>query len=132
MAHEAVLLTDAGLILEPDFDRAAFWQIGQMGALSMKAKVFISCNRLGILGRMVWPRRDMREAEFAKKRPYIALAIIDAEPLGNDLLEINTPPTNDPVSFSVGAYFDDLRELGLLHCRKAWVTAAPPCCPGCI
>jgi hypothetical protein len=40
LADEAVLLTDAGLVLEPDFDRSVLWQIGQMGA-QRAGKVFL-------------------------------------------------------------------------------------------
>jgi hypothetical protein len=36
----------------------------------------------------------------------------------DDALEVNTPPTDDPIDFSVGAYFDDPGELRL-GCRQA-------------
>lgn len=69
---------------------------------------------------MTRPRGDVREAEFSEKRSDVALAIFDAELLSDDALEINAPPTDDPVDFSVGTPFDDLGEVGFLRCRKAW------------
>src|ERR1017187_6815713 len=80
---------------------------------------FISFDRLGILSWMTWPRRDVREAEFSEKRSHVALAIINAEPLSNDGLKINAPPTDHPVDFPVGAWFDDPGELGFLRCGKS-------------
>lgn len=77
---------------------------------------FISFDRLGILGRMTRPRRDVREAEFSEKRSHVALAIINAEPLSNDALKINAPPTDHPVDFPVRAWFDDPGEFGFLRC----------------
>ena len=77
----------------------------------MRAKFFYKLNGLSILGRMARPRGDVREAEFSEKRSDVALAIIDAEPFGDDALEVNTPPTDDPIDFSVGAYFDDPGEF---------------------
>jgi hypothetical protein len=52
------------------------------------------------------------------------LVIVDAEALGDDPLEIDTPPSNHAVNFPVGASFDDGREFGLLIWRQArsWST----------
>ena len=75
---------------------------------------------------MTRSRGDVREAKFPEKRSDVALAIIDAEPFGDDVLEVNTTPTNDPFDFSVGAHFDNPGELRFLGCRQA---RRRPACP---
>ena len=75
---------------------------------------------------MARPRGDVREAEFPEKRSDVALAIIDAEPFGDDALEVDTPPTDDPIDIFVGARFDAPGEFCFLGCRQP---RRRPACP---
>ena len=56
----------------------------------------------------------MREAELLEKRADVAFAILDAEALGDDALEIYAPPAHDAIPLASGACLDDLREFGAL------------------
>ena len=43
---------------------------------------------------------------------------VDADPLGDDALKIDTPPAHDAVFLALRASLDDLRKLGCLLSRK--------------
>lgn len=62
---------------------------------------------------------DVREAELLQERSDVALAVVDAEALGDDALKIHAPPAHDAVLLPIGAGLDDLRELGALFRRQA-------------
>ena len=64
------------------------------------------------------PGADVGEAELLQKRPDIALVEVDAEPLGDDTLKIDTPPAHDAVFLALRASLDDLRKLDHLLSRK--------------
>ena len=44
---------------------------------------------------MTGSRTDMGEAEFLQQLPDIARMKVDAEPLGDDMLEVDPPPPDD-------------------------------------
>jgi hypothetical protein len=69
---------------------------------------------------------DVGEAELLQKRPDIALVEVDAEPLGDDALKIDTPPAHDPVFVALRASLDDLRKLDHLLSRKPGLRAFRP------
>src|SRR5580693_2025381 len=56
----------------------------------------------------------------------IARMKVDAEPLGDDALELETTPAHDPVLFTIRTRLDDLRELSQLLRRKARLGALRP------
>ena len=56
----------------------------------------------------------MGEAEFLQEFSDVALVDVDAERLGDDALEINTPPAHDAVFLAVRASLDDSGDLGHL------------------
>ena len=58
----------------------------------------------------------MQAAERAVQRSAKG---VDAEPLGDDALEVDPPPAHDPVFLAVKASFHNLSELGQLVLRKA-------------
>ena len=60
---------------------------------------------------MTGPRADMREAELVQKFADIARMEVDAEPLGDDPLEIDPPPAHNAIPLAIRASLDDLREL---------------------
>jgi hypothetical protein len=61
----------------------------------------------------------MREAELLEQFSNIALVELDAEPLGDDPLEVDPPPAHDAVDLAIRTRLDDLRELSQLIRRKA-------------
>src|ERR1700679_618375 len=71
-----------------------------------------------VLRRMARPRADVREAKLLQKLADIARMKVDAEPLGDDVLEVDTPPAHNAVLFPIGACFHDLRERGHLLLRQ--------------
>jgi hypothetical protein len=79
-----------------------------------------------ILRRMARSCADVGEADLLQKRPNIALVEVDAKPLGDDALKIDTPPAHDPVSLALRASLDDLRKLGHLLGRKPGLRAFRP------
>jgi hypothetical protein len=79
-----------------------------------------------ILRRMARSCADVGEADLLQKRPDIALVEVDAEPLGDDALEIDTPPAHDAVFLALRASLDDLRKLGHLLGRKPGLRAFRP------
>ena len=70
-----------------------------------------------VLRRVTGPRADVREAELLEKLSDIARMKLDAEPLGDDALEIDPPPAHDAIFLTIRASLDDLRELGPLLLR---------------
>ena len=65
------------------------------------------------------PGADRREAELLQKLSDIARMKVDAEPFGDDALEVDPPPANDAVDLTIRTGLDDLRELSQLLHRKA-------------
>jgi hypothetical protein len=61
----------------------------------------------------------MGEAKLLQKLSDIARMKLDAEPLGDDSLEVDPPPAHDAVDMTIRAGFDDLGELSQLLRRKA-------------
>ena len=68
---------------------------------------------------MTRPGADVRKAELLEKLSDIAFVERDAEPLGDDPLEIDPPPPDDAIFLTVRASLDDLCELGQLLLRQA-------------
>jgi hypothetical protein len=68
---------------------------------------------------MTGPRTDVGEAEFLEKLSDIARMKVDAEPLGDDALEVEPTPAHDPVLLTIRPGRDDLRKLGPLLLRQA-------------
>ena len=69
---------------------------------------------------------DVGEADLLQKRPDIALVEVDAEPLGDDALKIDTPPAHDAVFLALRASLDDLRKLRQLLVGQARLRAFRP------
>ena len=67
---------------------------------------------------MTGPCTDVGEAELLQKLPDIARMKVDAEPLGDDALEVDPTPAHDPVLLTIRTRLDDLRELSQLLRRK--------------
>jgi hypothetical protein len=65
-------------------------------------------------------------ADLLQKRPDIALVEVDAEPLGDDALEIDAPPTHDAVFLALGASLDDLRKRAICSYDRARLRAFHP------
>ena len=68
---------------------------------------------------MTGPRADVGEAELVQKLADIARMKVDAEPLGDDALEVDPPPAHDAILLTIRTSFDDLRQLGQLLRRQA-------------
>ena len=51
---------------------------------------------------------------------------VDAEPFGNDTLEIDAPPPDDAIFLTVRAGLNDLRKLSQLFLRQAWLGTFRP------
>src|SRR6202042_2702310 len=81
--------------------------------------VFESLDGPLVLSWMTGPRTDVGEAEFLEKLSDIARMKVDAEPLGDDALEVEPTPAHDPVLLAIRTRLDDLRELSQLLRRKA-------------
>src|SRR3984957_16213078 len=81
--------------------------------------VFESLDGPLVLSWMTGPRTDVGEAEFLEKLSDIARMKVDAEPLGDDALEVEPTPAPDPVLLAIRTRLDDLRELSQLLRRKA-------------
>src|ERR1700733_6813854 len=56
--------------------------------------------------------------KFLEELSDIARMKVDAEPLGDDALEVEPPPAHDPVLLTIRTRLDDLRELSQLLRRK--------------
>ena len=63
---------------------------------------------------MARPRADVGEAELLQKLSDVALVIVDAEPLGDDALEVDPSPAHDAVLLAIRPGLDDRGELGQL------------------
>src|SRR3984957_18155620 len=72
-----------------------------------------------VLSWMTGPRTDVGEAEFLEELSDIARMKVDAEPLGDDALEVEPSPAHAPVLLTIRTRLDDLRELSQLLRRKA-------------
>ena len=72
-----------------------------------------------VLSRMTRPGADVGEAEFLEELSDIARMKVDAEPLGDDALEVEPTPAHDPVLLTIRPGRDDLRKLGPLLLRQA-------------
>jgi hypothetical protein len=60
------------------------------------------------------PGADVREAKLLQELSDIARMKVDAEPFGNDTLEIDAPPPHDAIFLTVRASLHDLRKLSQL------------------
>jgi hypothetical protein len=67
---------------------------------------------------MTGPRTDMGEAKLLQKLSDIAGMKVDAEPLGDDALEVDSAPAHDAIPLTIRAGLDDLCELSQLLRRK--------------
>jgi hypothetical protein len=65
------------------------------------------------------PGADGREAKRLQELSDIARMKVDAEPFGNDTLEIDAPPPDDAIFLKVRAGLHDLRKLNQLFLRQA-------------
>lgn len=72
-----------------------------------------------VLRRMPGPGADVGEAKLLQELSDIALVEVDAEPLGNDPLEIDPTPAHDAVLLAVRTGLDDLRQPGQLLVGEA-------------
>ena len=72
-----------------------------------------------VLSRMTGPGAHVGEAEFLEELSDIARMKVDAEPLGDDPLEIDPSLAHDAVLFTIRPGLDDLRKLRLLLRRQA-------------
>jgi hypothetical protein len=68
----------------------------------------------------------MREAELVQKFGDIAGMEVDAEPLGDDPLEVDPPPAHDAVPLAIRIGLDDQGKLGQLLFRQAGLGAPGP------
>jgi hypothetical protein len=68
----------------------------------------------------------MGEAKPLQKLSDIARMKLDAEPFGNDALEVDPPPAHDAVDLTIRAGLDNLCELSQLLHRKARLGALRP------
>ena len=75
---------------------------------------------------MAGPRADVREAELLQQRSDVAHVIVDAEPLGDDPLEIDPSPAHDAVFLAIRTGLDDRGQLGQLPGLQARRRAARP------
>ena len=66
---------------------------------------------------MARPCAHVRTAELLEKLADLARVLVDAEPLGDDPLEVHPPP-HDAVAFQVRTRLDDRGQLGQLIGRK--------------
>jgi hypothetical protein len=71
---------------------------------------------------MTRPCADVREAELLQQLADIARMKVDAEPLGDDALEVDPPQAHDAVLLTIRASLDDLGQLSQLPPPKgeAW------------
>jgi hypothetical protein len=60
---------------------------------------------------MTRARTDMGEAKLLQKLSNIARMKLDAEPLGDDPLEVDSALAHDAVLLTIRTRLDDLREL---------------------
>jgi hypothetical protein len=72
---------------------------------------------------MSWARTDVGEAKFLEERTDISLAIVNAEALLDDPLEIDPPPANDAILLAVGSCLDDSSQFRKLISTQPWLNA---------
>jgi hypothetical protein len=77
---------------------------------------------------MTGPRTDVGEAEFLEELSDIAGMKVDAEPLGDDALEVEPTPAHDPVLLTIRTRLDDLRKLSQLFRGQARLGDLPSGC----
>ena len=92
----------------------------------MRGKFFKRLDDPLVLGGMPRPCADVRKAELLEKLSDVALVERDAEPLGDDALEVHSTPTYDAVYLSIRSGLDDRRELGHLLNRQARLGTLSP------
>src|ERR1700677_2756166 len=68
---------------------------------------------------MTRPRIDVGEAKLLEEFSDITGMKVDAEPLGDDTLEVEPTPAHDAVDLKIRPRLDDLRELSPLLFRQA-------------
>jgi ATP-dependent exoDNAse (exonuclease V) alpha subunit len=100
---------------------------GGVGARSLNIELQAALNPAGEykVERFGWPFAP-GDKVMQIERPDIALVEVDAEPLGDDTLEIDTPPAHDAVSLALRASLGDPRKLGHLLGRKPGLRAFRP------
>ena len=79
-----------------------------------------------VLSRVTRPGADVREAKLLQQLSDITLMELDAEPLGDDALEVDAPPPHHAVLLTIRAGLDDGRELDQMLRRQARLG---PLCP---
>src|SRR5271170_1021023 len=108
--------------------RASSWNqisIGVAGgrpsrwALSARGKFFKCLDDPPVLGRVARPGAYVGKAELLEKLANVTFVIVDAEPLGDDALEVDPSPAHDAVLLAIRTYLDDGRELDQLLSRQA-------------
>jgi hypothetical protein len=62
---------------------------------------------------------DMREAQLLQEFSDVALVGVDAEPLGDDPLEVDASPTHHPILLAIRSRLDDGGEFSRLLSRQA-------------
>ena len=72
---------------------------------------------------MSWARTDVGEAKFLEKRSDISLAIVNAEALLDDPLEIDPSPANDRILRAVGPGLNDSSQVRQLFRAQSWFNA---------
>src|SRR3954452_3918063 len=97
LPHEAVLLADAGLVLEPDLDGLARREAAQMGSQRGRKVFFKRLDRARILGRVTRASTHMREAKRLEELADCTFVIGDPEPLDNDALQVDPTPAHHTV-----------------------------------
>ena len=90
-----------------------------MAAAGAGHTFFESRNDPLVLSRMARPRAHVGEAELLEKLSDVALVEGDAEPLGDDALEVDPSPAHDAVLLAIRTGLDDHGELGQLLSRQA-------------
>src|SRR6516165_9288404 len=75
---------------------------------------------------MTGPCAHVREAELVQKFADIPRMKVDAEPLGDDPLEVDPPPAHDTVPLAIRTGLDDPGELSQLLFRQAGLGARGP------
>ena len=115
----AVLLADPGFVFKPDFEGVVSGSPFKMSRQCVREVFLKRLDDPLVLSWMTRPRAHVGEAELLEKLSDIAWMKVDAEPLGDDTLEVEPTPAHDAVLLTIRAGFDYLRELGQLLHRKA-------------
>ena len=126
LADKAVLLADPGLIRKPDFDRRRLRQPFEMSLRARAGSFFKRLDDPPVLSRMTGACAHVGEPELLQKFADIARVEVDAEPLGDDALEINPPPAHDAIFLAIRPSLDDLCELGQLLPRQTRLGTVRP------